>query len=226
MANIERPRLDVPLFEVVEHIVGNLGPPAYVREQDQDDPDWDTIVEDEATKEAWDRALADLIKAVKAGDLKVSGRASESEDLKELRAGDFPTKAANPFAGLLDLEVENSGERILEFYDGGIAKIVASGGGFGGFRVLQTDLRADSWDEVLKLWPSGTRRGLELADAELDEVILGIVQREGRVPSQNECAGIVRVDYPQVPRDRVRNRVAHLFPDLKQGRGSRKKCAK
>jgi hypothetical protein len=127
MPNTKRFREDVPLFEVVEHIVGDLGRPAYVLEQDQYHRDWDTIAVDETTKEAWDRALADLIKAVKAGDLKVSGRASKGEDLRELRAGDFPTKAHNPLAGLLDLDVEYSGERVLEFDDVGAARIVVRG---------------------------------------------------------------------------------------------------
>ena len=153
MVDIEAYRTDVPLVEVVEHIVGEIGRPAYTLEDDPDNHNSYTIVEDESTKEAWDRALADLVRAVNAGHLRVSGRASKAEDLKELRAGDFPTRA-HKFAGPVDLEVEYSGERILEFTDDGLARIVEGGGGF---RVLKTDLRADFWEEVLSVRP-GTLR--------------------------------------------------------------------
>jgi hypothetical protein len=230
MAKIKRsrpdvPLFDVPLYQVVEHIVGDLRRPAYVREQDQDYPSWYTIAVDEATKEAWGRALAELIKAARAGYLKVRGRASISDDLKELRAGDFPTKADNPFATSVDLEVEYSGERILQF-DDGLARIVGSGPN-GGLRVLQTDLCADTLEEVEKLWPSAIRKSPSLTDDELDDVLRNIArERQGRVPSQNKCAELVQETYPQVTRDRVRGRFPHVFHGLKQGRGPRKKCAR
>jgi hypothetical protein len=98
MANIEAYRTDVPLYQVVEHIVGDLRRPAYVREQDQDDHDRDTIAEDEATKEAWDRALKDLIGAVRLAKLKVRGRRPGSQLLEEISSGDFAEVVDNPLA--------------------------------------------------------------------------------------------------------------------------------
>ena len=65
-----------------------------------------------------------------------------------------------------------------------------------------------------------------ISEGELDKLIRAIVDAEKRVPSQNKCADKVRESYPQVARDRVRKRVAKLYPDMKQGRGSRSKSAK
>jgi hypothetical protein len=125
----------------------------------------------------------------------------------------------------VDLEVEYSGERILQF-DDGLARIVGSGPN-GGLRVLQTDLCADTLEEVEKLWPSAIRKSPSLTDDELDDVLRNIArERQGRVPSQNKCAELVQETYPQVTRDRVRGRFPHVFHGLKQGRGPRKKCAR
>jgi hypothetical protein len=85
MANIETSRRDVPLFEVVEHIAGDLGQvaPQY-EELDQMESGWPggeddyvglgrapagnweaPIPVDGGTVQAWDRALADLVGAVR-----------------------------------------------------------------------------------------------------------------------------------------------------------------
>jgi hypothetical protein len=76
----------------------------------------------------------------------------------------------------------------------------------------------------LKTWIALTETRQPIDD-ELDDVIRRIVKRDGRVPSQNKCADLVRAEYPKATRDRVRNRLTHMFPDLKQGRGPRKKYA-
>jgi hypothetical protein len=205
MPKIEASQRDVPLFEVAEHIVGALGQ-VVLRYEDLDPTasgllhaaegdvgyehvraligNWEAPLRvDHAIVQAWDRALADLIKAAGSGGLKVGGRASKGEDSKELRPGDFPTRAHNPFANALDLEVEFSGERILEFDDQGLARIVGSGPN-GGLRVLQTGLCADSWEEVLRLWPAdrnaaeGTR---EPTDLEIAGVIRAAAREAGRL---------------------------------------------
>jgi hypothetical protein len=76
----------------------------------------------------------------------------------------------------------------------------------------------------LKTWIAMTATR-QPTDAELDDAIRKTVGPDGRAPSQNKCAEIVRQTYPQVTRDRVRGRYPHVLPGLKQGRGSRKKCA-
>jgi hypothetical protein len=77
----------------------------------------------------------------------------------------------------------------------------------------------------LKTWIAMTATR-QPTDAELDEAIRKTAGPDGRAPSQNKCAEIVRQTYSQVTRDRVRGRYPHVFPGLKQGRGSRKKCAR
>jgi hypothetical protein len=76
----------------------------------------------------------------------------------------------------------------------------------------------------LKAWIAMTATR-QPTDAELDDAIRKTVGPDGRAPSQNKCAEIVRQTYPQVTRDRVRGRYPHVLPGLKQGRGCRKKCA-
>jgi hypothetical protein len=76
----------------------------------------------------------------------------------------------------------------------------------------------------LKTWIAMTATR-QPTDAELDDAIRNTAGPDGSAPSQNKCAELVRKIYPQVTRDRVRERFPVVFPDLKQGRGPRKKCA-
>ena len=276
MSDIKISQRDVPLFEVVEHIAGDLGQAALqfrditLEEAIGRPPpedigyehmrawwgDWETpLPVDSAIVQVWDRALADLIKAVKAGSLKVSSRASKSEDLKELRSGNFPTKAHNPFSELLDLDAEYSGERILEFGDGA-ARIVVRG------KVLETDICADFWQEVLSLWPSqppdtndtgstdlveampvlqdagpqlavrkdGAPISRELTELEIDEMIRAAAKERGGDISQNDAEKIVRNRLQGMPmrglRKKVRESVKRIFGNRNSGpRGPRKNCA-
>jgi hypothetical protein len=73
---------------------------------------------------------------------------------------------------------------------------------------------------------TATRQPTQPTDAELDDAIRKTAGPDGRAPSQNKCAEMVWQTYPQVTRDRVRDRYPHVFPGLKQGRGPRKKCAR
>jgi hypothetical protein len=77
----------------------------------------------------------------------------------------------------------------------------------------------------LKTWIAMTATR-QPTDAELDEVIRKTAGPDGSAPSQNKCAELVQKRYyPQVTRDQVRERFHVVFPNQRQGRGSRKKCA-
>jgi hypothetical protein len=65
----------------------------------------------------------------------------------------------------------------------------------------------------------------EPSDDEIKQIILDIVTKDGSIPSQNNCADKVRERYPQVKRNKVRSIFVQLYPNMKQGRGSRNKCA-
>jgi hypothetical protein len=244
MSDIKTSQRDVPLFEVVEHIAGDLGQAALkfkditLEEAIGRPPPEDIGYEhvrawwgnweaplpvDGAIVHAWDRALKDLIGAVSLANLKVKGRRLGSQFLEAISPGDFAEVADNPLA---DFDSTNGceGKRVLEFNDTKVTIIRVQP--IGAPAVLWIDVCAESGAEVLKLWPSATGKGVRLTDDELDDVIRKIIDRKGYVPSQNKCADIVRADYPQVPRDHVRNRLSHVCPGLKQGRGPRKKYAR
>jgi hypothetical protein len=147
MAKITATRKDVPLYEVVEHIVGDRGRPTGDMPEE-----WDEVAPDETINEAWDSALEKLIAAVRDGKLKVSGRRAGGKALKELRPGDFAEKAHNPF-GDLNLDIECSGKRVLEFGLDEEATIFESKSDLCRQpEVFRTDLCADSGAEILKLW--------------------------------------------------------------------------
>jgi hypothetical protein len=153
MANIEAYRKDVPLYEVAEHIVGDLGdlPVDFMKNfiknhpENQADPEHYGPVVDRLTVEAWDRALGELISAVRDGKVRLRGFRAGSEISEEMPPIEFAEEAHNPFADF-DLGIDHSGKLILEFEDRG-AKIRRAP------TVLWTDLCADSGAEVLKLWP-------------------------------------------------------------------------
>lgn len=245
MSKIEAERKSIPLFEVVEHIVGDLG--QIVLQYEDIGPKesgllqtageefsgarvpaprstWQVLLPvDGAIVSAWEGAWKKLSAAVRDGELPVRGFRGGSEFSEEIKPEEFPELWHNRYSDF-DLNVEYCGHRFLEFDEFDKAEI-RKGYSIGASAVIWAGLYAVSGAEVLRLWPSVSRRDFELTDDELDDVIRKIVEREGRVPSQNECADFVRADYPRVTRDRVRDRLAQMFPDLKQGRGSRKKCA-
>jgi hypothetical protein len=244
MANIKPSQPDVPLFEVVEHIVGDLG--QVVLQYEDLDPkeiglpqaagvdfsddrvrawlgNWEApLPVDGAIVQAWDHAWRKLSAAVKDGGLPVRGFKSGREFLDEVKAAEFPEIWHNPFSDL-NFNVECSGNQFFDFDAANKARILKSQ-----FMVaptvIWTSLYAISGADVLKLWPAG--KAPRLTDDQLGAVILNLVDQLGYIPSQNKCAEIVLKDYPQEGRDRVRKLFVDLFPGLKQGRGSRKKCAR
>jgi hypothetical protein len=166
MPNIKATRKDVPLYEVAEHIVGDLERPAYVLNHDPDEEDWCELVLDEPTIEAldqaWGRALSELIAAIRETKMEVSGCRAGIEKSEQLPPKESPELAHNPF-GDLNLDVEYSGKRVLEFDDDFGAKIVRSHSN-GAPAVLWTNLCANSGAEILKLWqgpkkPTAKARG-------------------------------------------------------------------
>jgi hypothetical protein len=230
MPNIEASQRDVPLFEVVEHIVGDLG--QVVLQFEDLDPTASGLLQaaegdvgyehvrarfgnceallpvDGAIVQAWDRALADLIKAARLGGLKVSGRASKGEDLKELRAGDFPTRAHNPFANALDLEVEYGGERSNSMVELEVLKAAQ----------MVVSECCDRENERSERLPSD----LSTPDR-LKEALRILCVVNGNVLGQKICEAIVRESYPQdFDRKTFRAGFSSAFSYLKQGRGSRK----
>jgi hypothetical protein len=154
MANIES-RKSVPLYEVVEHKVGDLGdrPVDFIEDHpvNQADPEHYGPVVDRLTVEAWDRALGELISAVRYGKVRLRGLRAGSEISEEMPPGEFAEEAHNPFADF-DLGIEYSGKRILEFSEDRGAKVLRSHSN-GAPTLLWTDLCADSGAEVLKRWP-------------------------------------------------------------------------
>jgi hypothetical protein len=168
MANIEELRKCVPLYEVVEHIVGDLGRPAVVLVQAEDKFEdwieqklkvrglpagrWQMPVVDGPTIEAWDRALNELIDAARHPKLKVRGFRAGREESEAVPPEEFAEVADNPFADF-DFDAEYSGKRTLEFDEDHVAELIRSH--FNGAReVLWTGLCAESGAEVLTLWPA------------------------------------------------------------------------
>jgi hypothetical protein len=169
MANIEASQWDVPLFEVVEHIAGDLrqavlqyedldhkgiGLPAEVDFGDEFGRapvgNWESpLPVDGAIVEAWDRALKDLIGAVRLGKLKVKGRRPGSQFLEAISPGDFAEVADNPIADL-ESTVGHEGKRVLEFKD--TKATIGKSHSTGTPEVSFTEVCAESGAEILTLW--------------------------------------------------------------------------
>jgi hypothetical protein len=133
MANIEETQTCVSLYRVVEHIVGDT---------------------DCSDADQWDCALKGLIASVSDGKLKVSGFRTGSEIWETIPFKEFAEIADNPY-GDIQLDVEYSGKRVLEFNSDLRAKILRSH--FNGApTVLWTNVCANSGTEILSLWPSPT----------------------------------------------------------------------
>jgi hypothetical protein len=243
MANIKASQPDVPLFEVVEHIVGDVG--QVVLQYEELDPkesglpqaagvdlsdervrawvgNWEALLPvDGAIVQAWDHAWQKLRAAVRDGSLPLRGFKSGSEFLEEVKAAEFPEIWNNQFSAS-NFDVECSGNLFFDFDAANNARILKSQS-IVAHKVIWTSLYAISGTDVLKLWPA--RKAQRLTDDQLRVVILNLVERLGCIPSQNKCAEIVLKDYPQEGRDRVRELFVDLYPRQKQGRGPRKKCA-
>jgi hypothetical protein len=136
MSDIKGSRRDVPLFEVVEHIVGDL--------------DHLAVLQRTTKIAAWDRALKNLIDAVSMAKLKAKGRGTGNQLLEEISPGDFAEVASNP---LTDFDIGYGGKCVLEFNADNKATIIKSHS-IGSAAVLWTDVCAESGAEVLKLWPT------------------------------------------------------------------------
>jgi hypothetical protein len=137
MANIEAYRTDVPLYQVVEHIVGDLDPLAALQRSSK--------------IAAWDHALKDLIDAVSLAKLKARGRLPGSQLLEAISSGDFAEVADNPHANF-DLTIEYGGKRVLEFND--TKATIVKSHSIGPPKVMWTDVCAESGAEILKIWPA------------------------------------------------------------------------
>jgi hypothetical protein len=171
MANIKASQRDVPLFDVVEHIAGDLGQVVlHYEELDHKDiglpaavdfggklgrapvGHWEApLTVDGAIVHAWDRALADLIGAVRRAELMAKGRPPGSPFLEAISPGDFAEVADNPIADL-DSTVGYEGKRVLEFKD--TKATIVNSRPIGTPEVMWTDVCAESGAEILKLWPA------------------------------------------------------------------------
>jgi hypothetical protein len=171
MSEIKASRRDVPLFEVVEHIAGDLGQVALqYQELDHKEIGWDIAVDlgeglgrapagnweaslpvDGAIVQAWDRALADLIGAVRWAELRAKGRGPGSLFLEPISPGDFAELANNPIADMAPT-VWCEGKLVLEFKD--TNAIIVKCHPVGPPEVMWIDVCAESGEEVLGLWPS------------------------------------------------------------------------
>lgn len=171
MANIKASQRDVPLFEVVEHIAGDLGQMVLQYEKlDHKEiglpatvdfggelgrvpvGNWEApLPVDGAIVHAWDRALADLIGAVRRAELRAKGRPPGSQFLEAISPGDFAEVASNPIADL-DSTIGYEGKRVLEFKD--TEATIAKSHPIGTPKVMWTDVCAESGAEILKLWPA------------------------------------------------------------------------
>jgi hypothetical protein len=171
MSDIEASQRDVPLFEVVEHIAGDLGQVVLQYEKlDHTEIGWPAAVDfggglglapvgnweaplpvDGAIVQAWDRALADLIGAVFRAELRAKGRGPGSLFLEAISPGDFAEVADNPLADL-DSTIGYEGKRVLEFKD--TEATIVKSQPIGPPKVMWTDVCAESGAEILKLWPA------------------------------------------------------------------------
>jgi hypothetical protein len=137
MANIEGYRTDVPLYQVVEHLVGDLDRLAALRRSSK--------------IAAWDHALKDLIGAVSLAKLKARGRRPGSQLLEAISPGDFAEVADNPIADL-ESTVGYEGKRVQEFND--TKATIVKSLPIGPPEVMWTDVCAESGAEILKVWPA------------------------------------------------------------------------
>jgi hypothetical protein len=155
---------------------------------------WLKVRIDGPTREAWGRALKALIAAVRDGKLKVRGFRAGSEISEEMPPEEFAEEADNPFTDP-DFTLEYSGKRFLELDVENGATIRKSHSN-GAATVLWTDLCADSGAEVLRLWPSATRKGLnyrkrQATTSAIDEMSAAAV--EHTTAKERENAIIKRV---------------------------------
>ena len=117
----------MPLYEVVEHIVGDLDHSVASRRR--------------AKIAAWDRALKELIDAARHPKLKVRGFRAGREISEAVPPEEFAEVADNPVADL-DFDLEYNDKRILEFDEDYVAKILRSHS-IGAAEVLWTGLCAE-----------------------------------------------------------------------------------
>jgi hypothetical protein len=171
MSEIKASHRDVPLFEVVEHIAGDLGQVALQYEElDHKEIGWPVAVDfgdglgrapagnweaplpvDGAIVQAWDRALADLICAVRRAELRAKGRGPGSLFLEAISPGDFAEVANNPIADMAST-VWCEGKLVLELKD--TNAIIVKCHPIGPPEVMWIDVCAESGGEILKLWPA------------------------------------------------------------------------
>jgi hypothetical protein len=173
VSKIEVERKSIPLFEVVEHIVGDLGR-AVLQYEDIEESgttqvagmdfrdqrarralvgNWEVLLPiDEATGLAWEGAWKKLSAAVRNGKLLVRGFPGGSKYSEEIKSEEFPELWHNRFSDF-DFNVEYGGRRFLEFDERDGAEIL-NGHSLGPPEVIWTGLCAVSGAEVLGLWPS------------------------------------------------------------------------
>jgi hypothetical protein len=209
VSKIEAERKSIPLFEVVEHIVGDLG--KVVLQYEDLDPkesglpqaagadfsdervrasfgNWEALLPvDEGTGLAWEGAWKKLSAAVRDGKLLVRGFRGGSEYSEEIKPEEFPELWDNRYSDY-DFNVEDGVHCFLEF-DGDRATIRA-GHFLGASKVVWTGLCAVSGAEVLSLWlPSGETTSPPRSESKplppLQERILELARglwRDGKLP--------------------------------------------
>jgi hypothetical protein len=216
MANIEALRKDVPLYEVVEHILGDRG-----QQTDAMPEEWDDLAFDETVVKAMDSALADLIRSIKDGLLKVNGRREGNWDRESVPSGLFVNIAGiNPLADI-DIDIEDSGKAkgggikqengkaVLDFNEDGFGIISINKGLCVRSEVTWNDITADSGEEVLALWPAPNleqrlreaiaRKGAPLTQREA-EVIASDAGVEGGQKKSREVLKYIQGKGKQGPR--------------------------
>jgi hypothetical protein len=173
VSKIEADRKSIPLFEVIEHIVGDLGQVA-LQYEDLGPKEsgllqtageefsgarvplppgaWQVLLPvDEAIVSAWEGAWKKLRVAVRDGKLPVRGFRGGSEFSEEIKPEEFPELWHNRYSDF-DLNVEYGGRCFLEFDECDKAEIL-NGKSLGASEVIWAGLCAVSGAEVLKLWP-------------------------------------------------------------------------
>jgi hypothetical protein len=169
MAKIEELQTCVPLYSIVEHLLG--------------DPDASDAGQ-------WDRALKELIAAIGGGKLKISGFRAGSEIWEEVPFKEFPEIANNPVSDF-DFEVEFSGERVLEFDEVLKAIIVRKHKHFNEMPTkLWTDVCANSGAEVLRLWPPTPPPIEDPVLLRVQEALRDAIEKKGKPLTTREAEDI------------------------------------
>jgi hypothetical protein len=250
VSKIEAERKGIPLFEVLEHLVGDLG--QMVLQYEDLDPkesglpqaagadfsdervrawvgNWEALLPvDEATGLVWEGAWKKLSAAVRDGKLLVRAFRGGSEYSEEIKPEEFPKLWDNRYSDSY-FNVDGGGHCFLEFDECNKAAI-RNGHFLGASKVVWTGLCAVSGAEVLSLWPPLTDNKFDLTDNEFDHMIRSAANERGGSIGQNDAEKIVRHAMRgrriRRLREKVRESVKRVFDNRNSGpRGPRKNRA-